>query len=184
MAGLAAGSAVAGRFVSRVRRPVLWYGALELGIAASALAVPWGIRGATWLQTAMMGGRAAPPDAGEVSAAFFYVVAAFVVLVLPTGLMGATLPLLARHAVRSDEEVGRRVGTLYATNTLGAVVGTVLTGFLLLPSSACARPCTSGRRSTRSSSRRRRCSRASRGRRRRSRRTRAPSRRSASTGCC
>src|SRR3990172_11226700 len=82
MAGLAAGSAVAGRFVGRVRRPVLWYGLLELGIAASALAVPWGIRGATWLQTATMGGRSAPPDAGEVSAAFFYVVTAFVVLVI------------------------------------------------------------------------------------------------------
>ncbi len=133
MAGLAAGSAVAGRFVRRIRRPVLWYGLLELGIAASALAVPWGIRGATWLQTAAMGGRSAPPDAGEVSAAFFYVAAAFVVLVVPTGLMGATLPLLARHAVRRDEEVGSRVGALYATNTLGAVVGTIATAFVLLP---------------------------------------------------
>ncbi len=133
MAGLAAGSTVAGRFVTRVRRPVLWYGLLELGIAASALAVPWGIRGATWLQTAAMGGRSVPPDAAEVSAALFYVLAAFVVLVVPTGLMGATLPLLARHAVRRDEEVGSRVGTLYATNTLGAVVGTVATAFVLLP---------------------------------------------------
>src|SRR5262245_29246829 len=130
MAGLAAGSAVAGRLVTRVRRPVLWYGLLELAIAASGRAVPWGIRGGTWLQTAPVGGRIAPPDAGEVSAAFFYVVAAFVVLVIPTGLMGATLPLLARHAVRRDEEVGSRVGTLYATNTLGAVVGTVATGFV------------------------------------------------------
>jgi spermidine synthase len=106
---------------------------LELGIAASALAVPWGIRAATWLQTLTMGGRSVLPDAGEVSAAFFYVGAAFVVLAVPTGLMGATLPLLARHAVRRDEELGRRVGTLYATNTLGAVAGTVATGFVLLP---------------------------------------------------
>src|SRR5262245_45508632 len=133
MAGLATGSAAAGRFVTRVRRPVLWYGLLELGIAASALAVPLGIRGATWLLTAAVGGRSAPPDAGEVSAAFFYVGAAFVVLVIPTALMGATLPLLARHAVRSDEELGRRVGTLYATNTFGAVVGTLATAFVLLP---------------------------------------------------
>src|SRR3990172_7126133 len=98
MAGLGGGSAAMGRLVGRVRRPVLWYGLLELGIAASALSVPWGIRAATWIQAALVGGRAAPPDAGEVSAAFFYVLAAFVVLALPTGLMGATLPLLARHA--------------------------------------------------------------------------------------
>src|SRR5262245_45519767 len=84
MAGLAAGSAAAGRLVTRVRRPVLWYGLLELGIAASALAVPWGIRAATALQMAVMGGRSAPPEAGEVSAAFFYVGAAFVVLAIPT----------------------------------------------------------------------------------------------------
>jgi spermidine synthase len=134
MGGLAAGSAVAGRLVPRVRRPVLWYGLLELGIAASALAVPWGIRSATWVQKLTMGGRAVPPDAGEVSAAAFYVATAFVVLLVPTGLMGATLPLLARHAVRHDEELGRRVGTLYATNTLGAVAGTITAGFVLLPS--------------------------------------------------
>ena len=133
MAGLAAGSAVAGRLVTRIRRPVLWYGLLELGIAISALAVPWAIRGATWIQTATMGGRSAPPSAGEVSAALFYVAAAFALLVVPTGLMGATLPLLARHAVRRNEEVGRRVGTLYAVNTLGAVAGTAATAFVLLP---------------------------------------------------
>jgi spermidine synthase len=133
MAGLAAGSAVAGRLVTRIRRPVLWYGLLELGIALTALAVPWAIRGATWVQTATMGGRAVPPSAGEVSAAFFYVAVAFAVLIVPTGLMGATLPLLARHAVRRDEEVGRRVGTLYAVNTLGAVAGTSATAFVLLP---------------------------------------------------
>src|SRR5262249_408260 len=113
MAGLAAGSAAAGRVVGRVRRPVLWHGSLELGIAAGALGVPRATRGATWIQAALVGGRSAPPDAGAVSSALFYVAAAFAVLVLPTALMGATLPLLARHAVRREEEIGRRVGTLY-----------------------------------------------------------------------
>jgi spermidine synthase len=133
MAGLAAGAAAAARLVSRVRRPVLWYGLFELGIAASALAVPWAIRGATWLQSAAMGGRSAPPDAESVSAALFYVACAFAILLVPTALMGATLPLLARHAVRREEEIGRRVGTLYAVNTAGAVAGAVATAFLLLP---------------------------------------------------
>src|SRR5262245_50387966 len=45
MAGLAAGSAVAARVVTRVRRPVLWYGLLELGSAASALVAPSGMPG-------------------------------------------------------------------------------------------------------------------------------------------
>jgi predicted membrane-bound spermidine synthase len=44
-----------------------------------------------------------------------------------------TLPLLVRFAVRSDGQVGSRVGTLYAANTLGAAAGTLATAFLLLP---------------------------------------------------
>ena len=47
--------------------------------------------------------------------------------------MGATLPLLTRHAVQSDREVGPRVALLYAANTAGAVLGTLAAGFVLLP---------------------------------------------------
>jgi spermidine synthase len=133
MAGLAAGSAAAGRLVPRVRRPVLWYGVLELGIALAALAVPWAIRGATALLVAWRGGLPEPPDMASVAGSLFYVGVAFAVLVVPTAMMGATLPLLARHAVRRDEEIGRRVGALYATNTAGAVAGAVATGFVVLP---------------------------------------------------
>jgi spermidine synthase len=133
MGGLAAGAAVAGRFVSRIRRPVLVYGLLELGIAASALAVPWGIRAAMWLQRAIAGGQPAPPDEANVSGSLFYAACSFAILMIPTGLMGATLPLLARYAVRSENEIGQRVGLLYSINTVGAVVGAVATGFVILP---------------------------------------------------
>ena len=47
--------------------------------------------------------------------------------------MGATLPMLARHAVRSESQIGGRIGTLYAVNTAGAIAGTIATAFLLLP---------------------------------------------------
>ncbi|MCH7643936.1 MAG: fused MFS/spermidine synthase [Myxococcales bacterium] len=133
MGGLAAGAAVAARLVSRVRRPILVYGLLELGIAASALAVPWGIRAAMWLHTAIAGGQSAPPDEASVAGSLFYVACSFAILMIPTGLMGATLPLLARYAVRRESEIGRRVGVLYSVNTVGAVVGAVAAGFVLLP---------------------------------------------------
>ena len=48
-------------------------------------------------------------------------------------LMGATLPVLSRFFVRSFAQFGRRVGDLYATNTLGAVIGCAAGGFLLIP---------------------------------------------------
>ena len=133
MGGLAAGAAVAGRFVGRVRRPVLAYGLLELGIALGALAVPWSLKAATRLQVLLVGGLPAPPDEARVAGALFYVACAFAILALPTTLMGATLPLLARHAVRREEEIGSRIGALYATNTAGAVLGAMLTGYVLLP---------------------------------------------------
>ena len=133
MGGLAAGAAVAARLAPRVRRPVLVYGLLELGIAVSALAVPTAIRAATALYMLAFGGLPAPPEEGQLAGAIFYLVCAFAILLVPTGLMGATLPLLARHAVRRDEEIGRRIGLLYAINTAGAVLGTLCAAFLLLP---------------------------------------------------
>ncbi len=133
MGGLAAGAAVAARFVSRIRRPILVYGLLELGIAASALAVPTGIRAAMWLQTVIAGGQSAPPDEANVAGSFFYAACSFAILMIPTGLMGATLPLLARYAVRRESEIGGRVGMLYSINTMGAVVGAAATGFVILP---------------------------------------------------
>lgn len=133
MGGLAAGAALAGRFALRVDRPVLVYGLLELGIALAALAVPLAIRAATALQIALLGGRDLPADSGGLASALFYLACAFAILLVPTTFMGATLPLLARHAVRSDREVGPRIGTLYAINTAGAIGGTLVCGFVLLP---------------------------------------------------
>ena len=133
MGGLAAGAAVAGRFLARIQRPVLVYGVLEGGIAIFALAVPLLLGAASAGYVAMLGGRPAPPDAATLGQPLFYLAVAFVVLALPTGFMGATLPLLTRHAVRNNRELGPRVALLYATNTAGAVAGTITAAFLLLP---------------------------------------------------
>ncbi len=133
MGGLALGSAIAGKYAGRITRPVLVYGLLEAGIALSALAVPLLLFAARALYAAMLGDQPAPPDAAAIGQPIFYLLVAFVVLAIPTGFMGATLPLLIRYAVRTDREVGPRVALLYAINTAGAVVGTVVAAFVLLP---------------------------------------------------
>jgi spermidine synthase len=133
MAGLAAGAAVAARFSSRVRRPMLAYGLLEAGIAVSALAVPLLLAGADGAYAWLLGARPEPPDAATIGQPVFYLVVGFLVLALPTACMGATLPLLTRYAVRADREVGPRVALLYALNTAGAVLGTVAAAFVFLP---------------------------------------------------
>ena len=133
MGGLAFGAGLAARLAPRLRRPVLAYGVIELAIAVAALVVPFGIRFVTGFYLRWLGGLDAPPETVGLATALFHLLATFIVLVPCTALMGATLPLLARHAVRSDEQIGPRIGLLYATNTAGAIAGTLTAAFLLLP---------------------------------------------------
>jgi len=133
MGGLALGAAAAGRWAARVRRPVRVYAVLELGIGGCALLVPVALHAATALWVRLFGGLPSLPESPSTGAAAFMLVVSTAILVAPTSLMGATLPLLARHAVRRSEEIGARVGALYAVNTAGAVAGTVAAAFVLLP---------------------------------------------------
>ena len=134
MGGLALGAALIERWLPRITRPVLAYAVLELGIAVAAVViVPALVAGSRWLLVAGFGGQAAPPSSEQFGTSLFYLAGAFVALVIPTTLMGATLPLLARHAVRDRTQIGRRIGLLYASNTAGAVAGALGTAFLLLP---------------------------------------------------
>ena len=133
MAGLALGAGIAGRYVNRITRPVLVYGILEAGVALSALGVPLLLALANLLYGGLLGGQPEPADASGLGQSLFYLVVAFIVLAIPTGCMGATLPMLTRYVVQSEDQIGPRVGLLYALNTVGAIGGTVTAGFLLLP---------------------------------------------------
>ncbi len=133
MSGLALGAAAAGKWLTRVRRPILVYGLLELGIAMGAIALPVGLHLARTLFHKYTGGLPALPDAGGGGQFGFYLAATFLLVLIPTSFMGATLPLLARHAVQRESQIGQRIGSLYAINTVGAVVGTVVAAFMLLP---------------------------------------------------
>ncbi|MCH7761333.1 fused MFS/spermidine synthase, partial [candidate division TA06 bacterium] len=56
----------------------------------------------------------------------------FSILLIPTFLMGGTLPVITKLFVRRTEELGGKIGILYAVNTFGAVIGTFSAGFFLL----------------------------------------------------
>src|SRR6187549_2326702 len=128
MGGLALGALLAERFLPRVTRPVLTYALIEIGIAISAIfAVPALLKLADGALQSMFGGQPLPPSSDEAGTSLFYLISAFVALALPTTLMGATLPMLARYAVSEERQIGRRIGVLYAMNTAGAVAGALLT---------------------------------------------------------
>ncbi|HTO87781.1 MAG TPA: fused MFS/spermidine synthase [Thermoanaerobaculia bacterium] len=130
MGGLAFGSLWFGRYADRNPECALsLYGRLEIAIGALAALVPLLLGGAAFVYL-----RLEPVLEGTpflFFAAQFLLAAA--VLMLPTALMGGTLPLLARFAVLSAGEIGGRVGALYAANTLGAAGGVALATYVLLP---------------------------------------------------
>ncbi len=128
MGGLALGSWLGGRSADRLRAPLRTFAILELGVAASALAVPFALEGVSGLYTRLHG-RA--PDA-LLQLTVARLLCSGLILLVPTTLMGASLPLLARHVTGTVGSAAARIGWLYAANTAGAIVGTVLAGFTLI----------------------------------------------------
>jgi spermidine synthase len=128
MLGLALGSWVAGRTLPRVRRPLRVYGLLEVGIGVFALAFPLLTRGAEALLALLVDADTPRPAAIAARAGL-----AFALLLLPTAMMGATLPQLTA-LVRAQTAPGARwrLGLLYALNTTGAALGTLAVSFVLI----------------------------------------------------
>jgi spermidine synthase len=129
MAGLSAGGFVFARRSERIRHPFAVYGGLELGIAAFALVVP------ALLRALDAGYVAVAQGAGGVTPGLnaLRIAMALAILFVPTFLMGATLPVLARGMMDRFGDFGVRLSWLYGINTLGAVVGAVGAGFVLIP---------------------------------------------------
>jgi spermidine synthase len=128
MGGLALGGLWAGRRAARMRNPLRTYGLLEAGLAVYAALVPFLLKAMHPLYEAVY-----PGLSGSFAAlsAFRFVVS-LLILLPPTFLMGATLPVLTAHAERMPTRIRARVAHLYATNTFGAVAGTALASFILL----------------------------------------------------
>jgi spermidine synthase len=134
LSGLALGSLLFARFGRRGRDPWRLLGVLLAGAGGTAVAIvallgPWLPDAQTF--AGMWAMRATGRETVEVSARF--AVAAAVVLLVPTTFLGAAFPAAAR-LIASAHRVGRDVGTTLAWNTAGGIAGTLLTGFVLVPS--------------------------------------------------
>ena len=127
MAGLALGSWVLGRYIDRCKHPLRIFVALEAGIGLFALFFP---------SISANLGNAYGALVGLQGNFYLFSLArfalCFALLLIPTALMGGTLPVMAKFAVRRLGRLGGRVGQLYAVNTLGAVVGVLAATFGLM----------------------------------------------------
>jgi spermidine synthase len=129
MAGLGLGSHMVGRLCHRLERPGRVYGLVEVCIGLYALSIPLllGAVGPVY--------RAAYSPAIEnpwlLTALRFSL--SGMILLIPTTLMGATLPLLVRYATLRGRSLGGSVAVLYGINAAGAVSGVLLAGFWMIP---------------------------------------------------
>jgi spermidine synthase len=123
MGGMCLGSFILPRIISRRRHPLRVYALFELGIGISGIVILFGMPSVVRFYTANVGhGLPAILLRGAISA---------VCLLLPTMLMGATLPAIARWIEMTPKGVSW-LGFFYAGNTVGAVLGCLLAGFYLL----------------------------------------------------
>ncbi|MDG1137441.1 MAG: fused MFS/spermidine synthase, partial [Phycisphaerales bacterium] len=129
MTGLALGGFGGAKWADKIDRPIRAYAILEALIGLYALIFPWLVE---LVQPVYEGFYHAVEPSPTVFGAFQFVVLGLVLLP-PTFCMGMTLPLLSRFATTATADSGERIGRLYGANTIGAVMGTGLAGFYLLP---------------------------------------------------
>src|SRR5262245_25918492 len=134
LAGLALGARVLGAPLARGGSPGRRYALLEAAVAMTGFAVLPVLRaldGPVGQLYRALGGE-------SVAFAFARGALLFAILLLPAALMGATLPVLVARVERGA--VGAGLAWLYAVNTLGAVLGSLVGGFVLMPALGLGRP--------------------------------------------
>ncbi len=113
---------------AKVKRPLAAFGIAEALVGVTAFLSP------LVLDALAQGWKTIHPSLPDSLALITVIrfVVAFLVLIVPTSLMGSTLPLVIKSAVARQDRVGGRIGLLYAINTTGAIVGALLAGFYLI----------------------------------------------------
>ncbi len=118
MAGLGLGSLYGGRIAEKQKHALLLYGLLEVGIGIFGFFSPTLIT-----------------NIGQATAGSPYwlvFILSFLLLLIPTFLMGMTLPLLSQAFIHRVETSGQVIGILYGINTIGAAIGTLAAGYILI----------------------------------------------------
>ena len=124
MFGIGLGSVLGGRLSQSLgrRQSLFCFALVEFGIGLAGLATSrYG------LEIPFV------PQAWYIGSKWQMVLAHLISLLLPTTLMGMTFPLLTRALVQHGRRSSRVIGTLYAANLAGSAVGSLASGFLMMP---------------------------------------------------
>ena len=128
MAGLGLGSYLWGRTIDKTGKPLLIYGKIEILIGVSAALLSILLSNFSpiyaWLHQFL-------PDLFFL-ATILKAVLAFLLVLIPTLFMGATLPVMCKYFATEDTNLGQQVSYLYSINTLGAAGGCLFAGYFLI----------------------------------------------------
>ena len=128
MGGLALGNRLFGRWADRQRQPLATYGYLEMTIGVYAFFFDFlhGLADKVFVGV----------GTGMMEQTFLLLlwkgVVATALLILPTVMMGGTLPLVAAWLQRNEADASRVSARFYSINSLGAVTGSLLAGFFMV----------------------------------------------------
>lgn len=128
MAGLGSGSLYWGRRVDNEKNPLKTFGFLQLliGISCSGIIALFSILPSLYKSLYHL----LHVSTGASLILIFLI--SFVILFIPTFLMGGTFPVITKRYIETGTTVGQGTGLLYAINTLGAIIGVALTGYFLI----------------------------------------------------
>jgi len=128
MAGLALGSFLLGKFIDRRKDSLKVYAFLEFLIGCTALFIPIVLTISLPLYIYIY----QTSGGSIVMTTVVRATLSFLALLIPTTLMGGTLPVLTSYLVKRENVFGKNFSLLYGLNTLGAVTGVLLSGFITI----------------------------------------------------
>jgi spermidine synthase len=131
--GLALGSLLSSvLLVPRLKDPILAFGVIEFALALSILGSIQ-MLGWLWALDAWVLERIVDWKISFAGDSMVHFIDTLAVIIVPTVLMGMVFPVAVRICAPVWETVGRRVGQVYASNTIGCVLGSAAAGFLVIP---------------------------------------------------
>ncbi len=119
LAGIALGSLLLGAVSARLSNPILIFALIQMGVAVAAFCVPLFIE--------------IKPLHGSIPYYAMLMHTILFLVLLCSALLGMALPLAARIYQARQTQVGATLGTVYAVNTMGGVLGALGAGFVLIP---------------------------------------------------
>lgn len=129
MAGLALGSIIFGRIIDRSRDPVRLFSYLQISIGAYGLVIIMLFKFIPYLYLILYDYF----SWNQQILNFSLFILSFIFLIIPTTLMGSTFPVISKIFNKDLKRIGNDIGIIYSVDTIGALLGVVIGGFILMP---------------------------------------------------